>query len=118
MVCRIRHGNPAVDGDKGVATQYHLVAELGDGDLGTVPTERRDLSREVAVGIGPGGRAAFVDTEAVVRAEADGVVLEEGVLDVEDPAEAGDDALVIALPADLRRGAVDAGVVGIGGSDA
>ena len=117
VVCRVRHGDPAVDGDKGVATEYHFVAELGDRDPGTVPTERRDLRREVAVGISPGSRVTVVDAEAVVLAEADAVVLVEDVLDVEHPAEAGDDALLVALPADLRRGAVGAGEGGVGGSD-
>ena len=110
VVRRVRHRDPAVDGDKGGTGENHPVGELGDRDPGAVPAERRDLRGEVAVGVGPGGRGAVVDAEAVVLVEA--------VLDEEHPAEAGDDALLVALPADLRPAAVGAGEGVGGGSDA
>ncbi len=106
VVRGVRHGDPAVDGDKGVTGEHHPVGELGDRDPGAVPAERRDLCGEVAVGVGPGGRGAVVDAEAVVLVDA--------VLDEEHPAETGHHALLVALPADLRRGAVGAGE-GVGG---
>ncbi len=101
VIGRVGNGHPAVDGDKGVAGDDHSVGEFGDRHHGPGVPEGGGLGGEVAVGIRPGGRGAVVDAEPEVLVDA--------VLDEEGPAETGDHPLVVALPADLRCGAVGAG---------
>ncbi len=97
----VGHAYAGVHRDEGTAADDHPVGELGDGHDGAGPLERGDLGREVPVCVDPGRRGSCVDPEPVVLVDA--------VLDNERPAEAGDDALVIAFPPDRRRGGIGAG---------
>ena len=101
---RVGDADAAVHGDEGRPAEDDLVGELGDGDGGTLVAERGHLGREVAAGVGPGRPLALVDAEPVLLEEAAGAVL-----DHEGAPETGDDAVVVAEPADGRGGPVGTG---------
>ncbi len=93
----VDHGDPRVHGDEVPTADRHLVPEVGDGDGAVVPLELRGQGGVVAAGVEPlEPRGVVVDPEPDRRVGPR--------VDVEAAVLVGQDAVVVALPAD--RGAV------------